>query len=102
MIDPFMASKIAKREYEERIRSLTPVQDHDGRLKDDRQLSVYRVLSGIAVTHHDMSGRMSRQAQRLLYALSSGLRSLGTQLKRDQNISLETSLKDPEHDGMPG
>ncbi len=49
-MDDYTVSKIAWEEYQQRVQSLTPAQDHDARLTDDRRLAVYPIRAGVVVT----------------------------------------------------
>jgi hypothetical protein len=62
----YIDSKLAMQAHEERIRILIPVQEHDARLNDDRQLSIWPIQAGIAVRKYRQSGLLAKQARRLL------------------------------------
>ncbi len=92
MID-YNLSKLAQQEYEARVRSLVPVQDFDDRLWDDRQLSVYPILSGIAGATQQPRDWLSQQAQRLIAALNSGRNSV--------RVPAQVSINEPECETVP-
>lgn len=101
MLD-YIASKNARQEHERRIRSLTPVQEHDDWLKDDRQLSIYPILAGIASDTPDQPGWLSQWLGQLLTATGNRLSALGERMQQEQNNALEVSLGDHKHNGIAG
>jgi hypothetical protein len=100
MID-YNLSKLAQQEYEARVRSLVPVQDFDDRLYDDRKLSLYPILSGIAGTTQNQRAWLSRQAQRLMATVNNGLSSLSDRAQSRQNTQAHVSLNEPECETVP-
>lgn len=76
MID-YNVSKIARLEYEQRVRSLTRAYDHDVRLQDERLLSIWPIRSGIVSAGQDQVSWLSQQVGKLLYTVGTGLKSIG-------------------------
>jgi hypothetical protein len=99
MID-LIESKLARQEFEQRVRTYTPVQTHDARLTDDRQLTVYPIRSGVVGVSDNRFGWVSRGARRLLSAITTRLDSLEEQLEVRRNSGHEMSPSDPEHNGL--
>ena len=97
MID-LIESKLARQEFEQRVRSYTPVQQHDARLTDDRQLTVFPIQSGVAGAPEDYSGGAAQQARRLLSAITSRLSSLGERMQPGRNGGTESVARKPERD----
>lgn len=85
----YMASKIAKMEFDERVRKLTPVYD-DEWLKDDRRLSVWPIQGGIAVDSEEQANWAAQQLGRLLYAVGSGLVATGEWMRQRQPYTLDS------------
>ena len=84
MLD-LIESKLARQEFEQRVWSLTPVQDHDERLSDDRQLTIYPIQSGVLGINPIHSDWVARRAGQLLYSVGSGLAALGERLEHGRN-----------------
>jgi len=85
----YMASKIAKMEFDERVRKLTPVYD-DEWLKDDRQLSVWPIQGGVPLVSEEQANWAAQQLGRLLYTVGSGLVATGEWMRQRQPYSLNT------------
>jgi len=94
-------SNIARQEFEQRVRSFTPVHAHDARLSDDRQLTVFPIRSGVAGVPGAHSNWPSTQAQRVLAAITMGLSSLGERLQLGRSGRQEVSPSDPEQESVP-
>src|SRR5258708_13590326 len=88
----YMASKIARMEFEERVRKLTPVYD-DEWLKDDRQLSTRPILAGIAGNSDEQANWAAQQLGRLFYAVGSGLVATGEWRRQRQPYSDNPSVQ---------
>jgi hypothetical protein len=81
MLD-YIASKTARDEHEQRVRSFVPVQGHDVRLTDDRQLTVWPVRSGIVCNVTAQSNWLKQQVGRLLDKLGSELIATGEWMRQ--------------------
>jgi len=84
----YMASKIAKAEFDERVRKLTPVYDHEW-LNDDRHVAVWPIQGGVAVESEEQANWAAQQLGRLLYAVGSGLVATGEWMRQRQPYSLD-------------
>ena len=89
MLD-YIESRIARQEYEQRVRSHTPVRDHAAWLKDDRQLSIWPIRAGIVSACQNRLDGVSKPVSRLLSRI--GGISLGKRVQQD--VVLEVSLED--------
>ena len=85
----YYASKLARQEHEQRVKSLTPVQDHDALLTDDRQLAIYPILAGTVGTSNDQPGWVSKYVGQVLTTMGNNLSALGERMKQGR-------------DGIPG
>jgi hypothetical protein len=92
MID-YTLSIIARQEYEERVRSLTSVQDYEEWLRDDRQLAIWPIRSGIASVRQREPGWALKRTGRLLSNLGSALVALGTRLDDKTRALDDTALQ---------
>jgi hypothetical protein len=81
MID-YNLSRIAREEYEQRVRSLVPVQEYDVRLSDDRQLSTSPIQAGVNNVPQEQSGWASKRVGQVLYAVGSVLASTGESIRQ--------------------
>src|SRR4051794_31181869 len=97
MID-YIQSKLAKQEYEQRVRSLTPIQEFDSQLTDDRKLTIYPIRSGIVGTHPEQSDGIFRQIQRFLTTLVNGLSFFGKPTKHTQGVVCDGPSNQPRHE----
>ena len=70
----YVAIMIARTEYEQRVQSMTPIQDFDGWIRDDPPPWV------------------SRKVGQLLCALGNTLASVGERMRNGRGIVLESSL----------
>jgi hypothetical protein len=91
----YLASRVAREEYEQRIRSIVPVYEHDVWLRDDRRLSVWPIQSGIAGTSPQRLAWVTRRVGRLFQALGGGLTTTGEWIKQ-AGVSFETPLREQE------
>jgi hypothetical protein len=82
MLDYYNASKIARAEYEERVRSLTPVQGHEIWLTDERQLSIWPIRAGLAVKSTAQANWMGQQVGRMLDLLGNNLIATGEWIRQ--------------------
>jgi hypothetical protein len=96
MID-YNLSKIAQQEHERRVRSLVPVQDHDSLLNDDRKLSIYPILSGIAGSRQNPRALVSR----VLAAVNNGLSSLNERTQSRHTAPAQISINDADCETVP-
>ena len=83
MID-YVESKIARREYEERVQSLTPIRDYDVELT------------------HSAGHWQARPVGGLLAAMARHLSSLGTRLNHKPDVALDSPLVGQEQGSVPG
>src|SRR5215813_13701507 len=75
-------SRLAREEYEQRIRAIRPVQEHDTRLADDRQLATEPIRGGVAFSQQVQSGWASERVGRVLYAVGTVLASTGESIRQ--------------------
>ncbi len=77
-MNEYFAVMIARAEYENRLRSMTPVYDFDEWIPDEQP------------------GWTARQVGRLLCSLGNGLAAVGDRLRNGRGIVLETQLMEQE------
>ena len=88
MID-YTVSKIAWREYEERVRTLTPAQDYD--LKNERRFSIFPILSGVVTEHKERRGWLSRGVGHVLNRMGAALIAAGSHLAARSDSPFDVS-----------
>jgi hypothetical protein len=95
MLD-YDASKTARQEHERRVRTLTPVYDHDERFTDERQLTLYPVQEGIAGTNYGQRRWVWQQIRRLFHSVPQGLSLFLAWLRRSRGISAQSIVAEKE------
>ena len=84
MIDGYMASKIARQEYEERVRSMSPVRDYDVHLT------------------HTAGYWQAPRLESVLAAIATGVASLGSRFKHEAEAAADSSLTGQEQRPVSG
>src|SRR5690242_8285729 len=96
-MDDYTVSKIARQEYEQRVRAYTPARDHDHRFTDDRQLSLYPIRAGIVGTFNTRRKSLLAPIARMVLTIAMHLASALIWIRLRRVVSPQVPLTEEEH-----